>query len=465
MAWRDSPRVKLFAVVAGLVLLYGLVWTLLQPKIYRSSATILMSAPSAIDAEAATADIQGVAIQRTILLGEDITGRLSAELGSQWGISQDAADLRQLLGVDPVPETNLVEMSAQGPESEVLPQVVNTWIDVYVAVRAEDIEQRKAQTLRVVQDELDGLAVKLEQARIALDEYRDKHEIISAERQENEVLARLDGLNKALNNAIEEEAKTGAYLDTLRRAISGGAQVVPGEERRSVEAMQEELRALQVQMVEMSRRYTPEYIEKQPKLRAIPERIEELEVNLARALSQGRATELANATQAHAAAQQTVFDLQRKLDQHKQDVAEFNTIYATHEALVEDLAALEQLNRDAQARQVQVEVRQVEKYPQVSVIARPGRESERIGPDYLMLLGGTVVAALGLGIFSVWLYGFLSPRRDQPAYVTLSGVHMYPPEASEQLGYAGQPNPELSQDRTHRLEKRDGEDDDTSPKG
>jgi hypothetical protein len=57
---------------------------------------------------------------------------------------------------------------------------------------------------------------------------------------------RLDGLNKALNNAIEEEAKTRAYLDTLREAIAGGAQVVPSNDRRDVEAMGEELRELQV---------------------------------------------------------------------------------------------------------------------------------------------------------------------------------------------------------------------------
>ena len=145
--------------------------------------------------------------------------------------------------------------------------------------------------------------------------------------------------------------------------------------------------------------------------------------------------------------------MQRKLDQHKQDVAEFNTIYATHQALAEDLAGLEQLNRDTQARLVQVEVRQVEKYPQVSVIDRPAPESERIGPDYLLLLGGTLGAALGLGIFSVWLYGFLSPKRDQPAYVTLSGVHLYPQEVSGQLGYSTQPDPRLSQDSTPRLEK------------
>lgn len=274
------------------------------------------------------------------------------------------------------------------------------------------------------------------------------------ERQENEVLARLDGLNTALNNAIEEEAKTRAYLDTLRQAITQGAQVVPQNERPAVEELDKELRELQAQYIELSKQYTTEYIEKQPQLRSIPARIEELKAALARALSQGKDAELANASQAHAAARQTVVDLQRKLDEHKQRVAQFNTIYATHQALAEDLAGLEQLNRDTQARQVQVEVRQVEKYPQVSVIDRPGRESERIGPDYLLLLAGTLAGALGLGVFSVWLMGFLSPKSAQPAYVTLSGVHLYPQEVSGQLGYSTQPDAGLAQDSAARLGAR-----------
>ena len=447
-----STRARLFAVVVGLTLIVGVIATLLQPTIYRSSATILMSAPSAIDAKVSEVDIQGVAIQRRILLGEEITRRLAAELGASTPGGLDLSDLRGLLQVDAVSDTNLVEMSAQGSEGSFLPQVVDSWIDVYLALRAEDIAQRKAQTLLQVQDEVSNLAIKVEQARDSLQRYRAEHEIISMERQENEVLARLDGLNKALNNAIEGEAKTGAYLDTLRQAITRGAQVVPQNERRGLENLDRELRELQAQMIEISKRYTPEYIEKQPRLRAIPVRIEELKSELARALSQGKDAELANAMQAHAAARQTVVDLQMKLDAHKQEVAQFNTIYATHQALAEDLAGLEQLNRDTQARLVQVEVRQVEKYPQVSVIDRPGSESERIGPDYLLLLGGTLAAALGLGVFSVWLHGFLSPKRDQPAFVTLSGVHLYPQQVGGQLGYSYEPDPRLTQDTPHRLE-------------
>lgn len=452
--WRRSARAKLFGLVVGLTLVTGVALTLFQPTVYRSSATVLMSAPRAIDAEAAQADIQNVAIQRRILLGKEITRRLAAELNVTDALMINGAELGQLLRVEPLLDTNLVEMSAQGEDGALLPRLVDAWIDVYLAARAEEVERSKQQTLQVVQEELGGLAAKLEKARAALDEYRQEHEIISAERQENEVLARLDGLNKALNNAIEEEAKTRAYLDTLRLAIARGAQVVPKGDRRVVEELDKELRELQGQMLELSKRYTPEYIEKQPRWRAIPVRIEELQAELARVVGQGRDAELASAIHAHEAASQTVSDLQRKLDQHKQDVARFSSIYSTHQALVEDLARLEEVNRETQTRLVRVEVRQVEKYPQVSVIDRPQSESERIGPDYLLWLGGTLSAALGLGILSVWLYGFLSPRNAQPGYVTLSGVHLYPQEVSGQLGYQTQPDPRLEQDRNPRLEKQ-----------
>jgi uncharacterized protein involved in exopolysaccharide biosynthesis len=419
---------------------------------YRSSATVLMSAPRAIDAVISEADVQNVAIQRTILLGSGITRRLLLELQDRYGIEVGPVYLRDVLLVEAVPETNLVEMAAQGEEDELLPTVVETWIDVYLEVRAEDIAQIKNNTLQIVQDELDGLAIKLEEGRDALEQYREDNEILSVERQENQVMARLDGLNKALNTAIEEEVKAGANLETLRAAIRRGAKVVPKSDTRSVAALENELQTLRAQMIELNNRYTMEYINKQPKYRTIPQRIEELEVELAGAYSQGRDVELAAAGQAHAAARQTVRDLQQKLDDHKAGVAKFNRIYATHQALAEDLARLEELNREAQARLVQVEVRQVEKYPQVSIIERPGSSAERIGPDYLVLIGGTLVVALGLGVFSVWLYGYLGHRKQQPAYITLSGVHLYPQEVSGELSYTSQPDPRLARSETRLLQ-------------
>ncbi|EED30408.1 phage integrase:Chain length determinant protein [gamma proteobacterium NOR5-3] len=426
-------RRRFFTLSALTVLIIGLLYTAVQPAVYQSSATVLMSAPTAIDEQMLDADVQGVAIQRRTLTGSEITRDLAQRLTQDFAVDLDPLELRRILDVVPVPETNLLELTATGAERELLPPLVETWIEVYSSVRSRDIENRKSQTLTEVQDELDGLAGKLASARLALEEYRAKNEIISMERQENAVLAQLDGLNTSLNNAVEEEVRSKSYLDTLRASLSAGEQVVPQSERSDVAAMSQQLAELKSRLGELRARYTEDYIRKDPRLREIPDQVEKLELALGQAYARGTQAELNNAEREYAAARESVANLTRRLDEHKKAVADFNTIYATHQALVEDLARLEELNRETQARQVQIQVRQVDKYPQVSVIDWPAPEAPRIGPPYLMLLGGTLLAALGAGIFGAWLYSYLHPRSASPAYVTLTGVHMYPQDAAQAL--------------------------------
>lgn len=419
-------RQRVFALAAGSVAVIGLLYTAMQPAVYRSAATVLMSAPTAIDEKMLDADIQGVAIQRRTLTGSEITRNLAEKMRDDFAIDLTPLGVRRLLDVEAVPATNLLELRASGPDPDLLPTLVESWIEVYTDVRATDIEARKSRTLTEVQDELDGLSTKLESARTALEDYRETHEIISMERQENAVLAELDGLNKALNNAVEAEVKTQAYLDTLKASLAQGEQVVPQTERSEVAAMNQKLTELKARLTELRARYTEDYIRKDPRLREIPQQVQELETALSAAFAEGSVAELANAERDNATARETVRTLRQRLEDHKAAVSQFNTIYATHEALVEDLARLEQLNRETQARQVQIQVRQVEKYPQVSIVDWPRETADRIGPPYSFLLGGTLLAALVTGVLGVWLYSYLNPRTAPPAFVTLSGVHMYP---------------------------------------
>ena len=152
-----------------------------------------------------------------------------------------------------------------------------------------------------VQDELDGLLVRVEQARESLEQYRIDNHILSVERQENEVMSRLDGLNRALNTALEKEVNARAKLDTLRLAIQRGDKVVPKADSRSVAQLEGELEQLRARLRELSKRYTDDYIAKQAEYRAIPERIAELESRLVATYSQAQSTELRMAEQAHAA--------------------------------------------------------------------------------------------------------------------------------------------------------------------
>jgi succinoglycan biosynthesis transport protein ExoP len=452
-AWHRSVRARLFAVTFGVTLALGIGWTLLQPVVYRSSATVLMSAPSAIDADIEEANIQSVAIQSRILLGGDVTRDLLQEFDAGESVALDTAYLRDVLRVETVPDTNLVEMVAEGEDAELLPELVNSWIDVYLAIRAASIQNTQQQTLGVVQDQMAGLSQRVEEARDALARYRDEHRITSVERQQNEELAQLDGLNKALNSAVRVEVKAKAKLQALRHAIASGKNVVPPSERDSVASLETELFQLQTKMTRLSKTYTENYIRNQPSTREIPQRIAELEAALETERTKGQSLILAQAEQAHAAALQTVADLREKLAAQEERAAQFTTIYNKHEALAEDLEELESVYRDTQSRLVQVEVNQVEKYPQVEVIDRPPEQSERVGPDYLLLLGGSVAAALGMGVLSVWLYGFLGHRPPKPAFVTLSGVHMYPQDM-QQIGYTAPSATRIGQASPHLLDRQ-----------
>ena len=446
-----SVRARIFALVFIVVATIGLLLTLLQPSEFEASATVLMTAPVAIDDEEQEANVQSVAIQRRILLGSEVTQALVAELGELTEDDIDSSYLRELLHVDPVADTNLVEMIARGEEADLLPAIVNTWIDVYLDIRAEGIQQSQQQTLRLVRDQLAGLDVKLEEAREALALYRAEHDITSAERQENEVMSRLAGLNDALNTAVETEVLARARIDAMQRAIARGKKIIPKSERESVAAMENQLRQLENQLKALTKNYTLEYVRKQPRYRDIPDRIDELRAALDEVYSESEQLELSLAQQQYEAAQNTVQQLQQQLDELEGEAAEFTTIYATHQALSEDLAQLEELNRESQSRLVEVQVNPVDKYPQVSVIDRPSSQSLRLGPDYVLWLGGTFVAALLTAIASVWLYGFLSPRKPEPAYVTLSGVHMYPQEG---LGYAGVAPEQLPQGQANLLSNK-----------
>jgi succinoglycan biosynthesis transport protein ExoP len=463
--WRQSTRAKLFAITFILTFIIGVGWTLLQPTIYRSSATVLMSAPSAIDATAQVSNVQSVAIQRRILLGGEVTQRLLSELDKAVLTDIDIHYLRTVMQVNPVPETNLVEMAAQGGDAEVLPGLVNTWIEVYIEIRANAVQQNQQKTLQVVEAQLNGITSQVAAARATLAVYRADNNITSTERQENEELARLDGLNTALNTAIESEVNTRAKLESLRSAIAKGDNVVPPSDRESVEDMYTELIRLNATLNKLAKNYTMDFIRRNPKWRDIPDRIEELEMELAEVLDEGQALLMGETQRAHSVALQTVENLQQKLEAQEAIAAKFTTIYATHEAMMEDLETLEALNRQTQARLTEIQVNQVEKYPQVSVIDRPGEESIRVGPDLWLWLAGSLASALGMGVLSVWLYGFLGPRQAQPAFVTLSGVHMYPQEVPNQLAYSTQPTPEIGHMDTNLLERNETADDHDSTEG
>ncbi|MDD5578905.1 MAG: integrase [Methylobacter sp.] len=455
--WLRSPRLIIFTIVFLISAAIGLTYIYSRPAIYRSSATLLTSAMTAIDRESSVADIQHVAIQKQILLGHELIvetlSRLKALITNESDPVQQltVADIRKLLNVEPVAETNLVEILAEGTDPEFLPRLINTWTEVYLDARAAEVKKLTDNTSRIIEDELKGLTEEINSARAELETFRKNNDISSTGRNENEALARLKGLNDSLNTASEEEVKAKAQLDAIKSAISRNQAVVPDYEQGSLQDLEKRLQELREQLAEFDKKFTRDYLNKQPALKFVPEQIKKLEAEINKKHVYGKSIVLTDAENKYAAAKQTVIAIRAQLDAHKKLAAEFTSKFAEHETLKTDLEGLEKLYRDTQERLVQIETSHKEKYPQVTVINQAYVSRDPVRPNYSRDAAIAIAGSLLLGLFSVWIFEYLTRKPEElQSPVTLSGIHMYNP-SSEMLNYSQTAPKPLEQKKNNAL--------------
>lgn len=430
--WYKSRRIVIFVAVFLVCALPALIYVFNRPAVYLSYATLLTVAKTAIDQSSNDADIQHVAIQKQILLGAELLAETSRRLksGSHGGVSIDLNPdaVRQMLDVRAVAETNLVEMAAEGPDPKMLPALINTWIDVYLDARVREVSRLLGDTTQILHSELDSLSEKITIKRAELERFRRHNDIASIEREENEALARLKGLNESLNVASEEEVKAKARLDAINKAIARGQAVVPQEDTRTLSLLESRAQELREELGDLNRRYTQEFLNLSPTLKVIPEQLALLEAEIKRMRQQGQAVVLSDAEQEYAAARQAAREIRAQLDAHKAKASEFSSRFVEHEALRNDLEGLESLYREGQGRLAQIEARYSGKYPQVDVIERAFLPGAPIGPNYWRDAVIAVAGSILFSLFCVWLSEFLTRKTSPEPTVNLAGVPLYEPD-------------------------------------
>ncbi len=81
--WYRSRRLLVFLLVFLISLAISLTYVYSRPAVYKSYATLLTVAPTAIDRQSDDADIQHVAIQKQLLTGNIILGLFSALMSEE----------------------------------------------------------------------------------------------------------------------------------------------------------------------------------------------------------------------------------------------------------------------------------------------------------------------------------------------------------------------------------------------
>ncbi|MGX2038693.1 GumC family protein [Methylocaldum sp. MU1018] len=451
-----SRRLAVFSGTFLIAFLGSMAYVWLRQPVYESTASLLTVAPAAIDEIEAEASVQHAVAQSETLLGvpllEETLAHLRAggDASEPTGLSVD--DLQTLLSVEPVAETNVVKLHAKGSDPEILAAAVNAWIDAYQARRERSVREAKDGTAAALQLEFRQLGEKIEAKRRELDQFRREHGIVSKTDSDNRAVAKLRGLAAALNKAAEDEVKAKAQLDAIKEAVARGEPVVPPSDEQGLANLERRAHDLRLQLKDLRRRYTPQYLSLQPQLKIIPEQLKQTEEEIRKKLEYGKQNALSEAQQAYASAQQTAREIQQQIKAHEREATEFTARFAEHDAMQANLAKLEEIYRNAEARLVQVEAKPLEKLPQLQILERGYVPTRPISPDYWRDSGMAFGGSLGLALIAVWLYEYLMRRQPPPSPLVLPDVHVYSVPENVLLRRQAATPPTLSEERTPALE-------------
>lgn len=409
-------------------MLVSQIYIFLQPAIYQSGATVLTMAATDLDQASPSADIQHVSIQKQLLLGSSILEKTVEHLQNMLTNNRDwnADELRNMFAVIPEPETNLVHLQAEGPEPKVLQRAVNAWIETYLQIRAAFVAENTEKVTAEITDQLQRIDRQVAEKRNEVDRFRLQHDILSTESADNQAHARLQGLNKSLNSALEEEVKAKAKLDTILGAISRNEVVVPEEDTRAMAVLLQQAEKLREELAAIEAHYTKEYIDLNPNLGKVREELIEIEAKIAQKASVGKDFARQEAEHNYAAAREAVAAIRQQMQAHKQLAAEYTSQFTEHQALQQELLNLETLQQETKQRLVDIDVKQREKYPQVDVVDWASLPDKPIRPNYLQESLMAFAGSLALALLAVLIIDYLSREpAPQPAPMSLGGIHLH----------------------------------------
>ncbi|WP_197495875.1 hypothetical protein [Methylomonas sp. DH-1] len=411
-------------------------YVFLQPPVYQSQALVLTTAAGEIDQAHAAADLEHVNIQKQVLLGQNVLETTAAVLNKAEnaepiGVNQ----LKALFQVSPVADTNLVQLSAEGQDPHFLQLALNTWIRAYQQSRSEYIAEISDKATADINAELQRLDRQVQDQRRGVEAFRREHNIVSLQSTDNEAHARLQGLNNALNAAGEEEAKAKAKLEAIRDALAAGKTVVADADSQSLAVLTAQAEKLRETLERQRSQYTDEYIDFHPTLRTVKSQLAELERKIAEKEQAASRFAEQEAENAYNAARGAVKNLRQDLERHQQRAADYTNRFAQHQTMLEELAKLEELQRQTRQRLVEIEVKQRQSNPQLDVVDWASLPDSPIRPDYPLQAAIAGAGCLALALLVVWLRDYLAKEPELATINSVTEFQLYQhasPELAEQ---------------------------------
>jgi len=442
----NRRRLRVFLLVFLPLLLAGLAYTFSRAPEYRSQARIAVKTAGVVSGTPSNAQRAATSSTVTTAANPINAGSLHTEAGiltsrplidealsllGQQGVdlpeygSDPAQGIQAALTAEPLAETNNIQLTAVGPHPAHLAAILNALIDVYSRRLIDSYSSAASTEIETLRDELARLNQRLAEKRKALEEFRQTADIVSGEREENQVLARVKGLSNSLNVANEKVAQAEGRVRSIRDSMASGKTVVRSRDNPTLAALEARASQLRESLREQERVYTPQYMAMDPNVKGMRSRLADLEKQIAEQKAGSGQMLLAEAEEELTSARQAQQKLQSQIADDRRTVHAFSKSFSTYKSMEQELAQIESSRSSLSERLLRTETSERSRKPSLQIIEAANVPQRAWRPDYLRDAGisfavATVLALCAMAL--VELFNRPPPPSNTPVIVPQSWI-------------------------------------------
>jgi capsular exopolysaccharide synthesis family protein len=283
LVWRH--RWLIVGVVVACVVLGG-AWSLTRPKMYRSSSKVALQASPQTGTSQFDSFLNYWQMDRYIKDQVQVlrTRQLATRVANRLGLTDEggAGSLLGSLQVDPVEETNIIQVSMTGLDPDKVSEYVNVYVDEYIASSIEDNLERTRQIFKVIQSRLDPLRERVTASEAQLMQFRENQDaVLFADQDKNVITEQVSKLTTEYAEAKSDRIRLETKINALRRLTASNLGVASFPEilqDETIKNLRAERGKLESELTEKLRTYKeghPEIQDIRSRLNSIDDRLHE----------------------------------------------------------------------------------------------------------------------------------------------------------------------------------------------
>ncbi len=427
---RRRRRVTVFFGVFALVSAIGLAYTYSRPAEYRAGVRMEIVIPPQAEVKSPTGEFTRASFLAEVerLSSRPVLEQVAARAGGAVAVS-DAADptpvdtILNMLSVHPVEGTSVVQLWAVGPRPAALPAALNALVDVY----REDLQQRSridtGESVALAQEEAKRLDESVKAKREAFKNFGRQYQIVSLEREENEVIARMRGQSTSLNTAEEKLATAEGKLKSLQDAAAAGSMPVRARDNPTLANLEQRASQIREELRNLERVYKSDYLVLDPGVNAKRAALAELDVQIRSERQASSTAALAEAKQEVAGARATIDRMRQQIAAGRGQVQAVAARIAEYKSMSEELTGLETLYRAANERALTLKSGEKVRAPSVKLLESAVQPRDPWRPPYSRDAAISVGIALLSALLALLIYDYLTPR-EKVSTLLMAGAPM-----------------------------------------